>query len=71
MDKPAACGAEALGPAAEELAEEHQWTLVKEFKLHVHPPHMKEKLSLRLDGKSFYVNSPMQIHFFDQSYHLD
>ncbi|CAE7096804.1 unnamed protein product [Rhizoctonia solani] len=47
--KPVSFGAEAITQQARDNAWDHDWTLAKHFKLHLHPPEMKEKNSIKLE----------------------
>ncbi|CUA67153.1 hypothetical protein RSOLAG22IIIB_07231 [Rhizoctonia solani] len=42
-------GAEAIAQQARENAEDNDWTLAKRFKLHLHPPEMRAKHSIKLE----------------------
>ena len=50
MLQPVKFGAEAMAPTADDEAFEKGWTLVKHFKLRLHPASMREKLNLPIDS---------------------
>ena len=50
MLQPVKFGAEAMAPTADDEAFEKGWTLVKHFKLRLHPVSMREKLNLPIDS---------------------
>ncbi|CAE6539034.1 unnamed protein product [Rhizoctonia solani] len=47
--RPMSFGAEAIAQQARENAEDNDWTLAKRFKLHLHPPEMRAKHSIKLE----------------------
>jgi hypothetical protein len=54
-------GAEHSSHVAEEEARDHNWTLARHFKLHLHPDSMKTKHNLKLDSEYNLIRDQKEV----------